>query len=104
MYNLKYENEREIKMTIYLCAFALMLIGLIVYYFISKNNVSSKRVIHYGIDLDEKNEYTEAAERCKKNNSPVSNEPFNELFLEGSNIVNMELFTLSDEGCDIDVI
>lgn len=82
-------------MVIYFSALAIITVSLVVFYFRarkSSNNVI--RYVEYGLSAQDKQRYIESAERCKKENSPVSDEPFHKLFLEGSDIVNSESFKI----------
>jgi len=88
--------ERVIDMIFYLLAVVIIAICLIIFYLRPQPPRVFATQIHYGISITEKQSFTEAANRCKKDNSPISNEPFHNLFLEGSNIVNNESFNISD--------
>lgn len=98
-------------MLFYLSAFFIVVMVLLLFYFSighlikkKKKNISS---ISYGISKNKQHSYIEAANRCKKDNSPVSNEPFNKLYIEGADMINRESFKINDwiiEGSEYHVI
>lgn len=101
-------------MTIYGYIFIYTLIGLaasvLIFWMIygSKNRRFSKVAniqssnIKFALSNREQTEYIESANRCKKNNSPVTTKPFYELSIEGTDLLQKESFVLNDdilEGC-----
>lgn len=94
MFDLIYESV--INMIIYLTFVAVIVISLFIFYFHTKKTVSVVHQIQYGLSEDEKQCFTDSADRCKKDNSPISDEPFHILFLDGSAIINSESFNISD--------
>lgn len=84
-------------MLIYMLNVIIVAVGILVFYLTASNCKKSEvRVAEYGLPNKDREGYIEAAERCKKNNSPVSNKPFHKLYLDGATMVNDEKFVLSD--------
>ena len=83
-------------MLIYLVAIAIVFICLLIFYKKGKKlrKIESVSSANYGLSVIEHQSFIAAAERCKKNNSPVSDDPFHELYLIGSEIVNRESFLI----------
>ena len=88
--------ESVIDMIFYLTAVAVITISLLIFYFNTKKTKTNIPQIQYGLLLKEKQAYTDSANRCKKDNSPISGEPFHKLFLDGSDIINNESFSISN--------
>lgn len=81
-------------MVIYILA--IIVVAFILFAFYLKVDDKQKRRINYVLPNCEREGYINAAYRCRKNNSPVSQEPFHKLYLYGAEKANNENFILSD--------
>lgn len=92
-------------MLIYVTAIAIIGVGLLIFAKkgVGKLGSTVERQFDYALSKGEQESFIEAAERCKKENSPITDEQFCELSLEGSEMVNTEKFRVIEDklkGCD----
>ena len=74
----------------------IIIVAAILFAFYLKLDDKQEKRISYVLPKCEREGYIDAAYRCRKNNSPVSQDPFHKLYLYGAEKVNNENFVLSD--------
>ena len=80
---------------------ALVLTFFIFFYLYQKKQYQKRAktpavLISYGFSPSEQIKYIEAAKRCQKDNSPISDCPFHELVADGAEILKRESFKIND--------
>lgn len=88
---------------IYFGIMFIVILGLLLFFVYEKRYFQKKQYsnsivsVNYKLPEQEQKNYIEAANRCKKDNSPVSGCPFHELLKEGSELITNESFQINDE-------
>ena len=94
-------------MEIFLIVSLVVTICLVAFWRKEKKLCVKQLPVKYQMPEQEQMQYKEAAEQCKKDNSPIFQEPFSLRLLKGAEIVNKEKFYLvqsASKGCEKDVL
>lgn len=87
-------------MRVYVCALLITIVGCAIFYLrvrFAKSNKKPSVFINITLSENEQQEYTEAAKKCQKINSPVLNEPFNQIVMDGAYLVCKDAFRINDK-------
>ncbi len=83
-------------MTPYILIVAILLLVVLFFYFFVKYKSTIIITKQSLLTAESQEKYTNAALRCRKNNSPVLKIDFNQTLLGGENLVNSENFLIND--------